>query len=118
MDKEGQVVDYEKDWDTLSVQGLGSSGKVEKDVFFREKIGYSCEISSYMAVTIRKIKETAEGTKTLLKLAGYMTGIPMTGAGMDILFSIISAMDVRYYLNDAVASQLEGSTTAIRHILI
>ena len=112
--KKGQVVDYEKDWDTLSVQGIGSSGKVEKDVFLPgEKLAILVKSVVIWQSPLERLKETAEGTKTLLKLAGYMTGIPMTGAGMDMLFSIISAMDVRYYLNSAVASQLEGSTTAI-----
>ena len=110
--EDGKVVDYEEEWDLLDKSQLGDSAMVSKKEFKPgEKLVVKVETTVLWESSLQKTKTNSDRVSRLLEVSG-LANIP-EGKVMQIILDLISYMDVRYYLTDAMISTMEGSTTTI-----
>ncbi len=106
--EDGKVVDSEEVWNTLESESLGEDGIIERDEFRPgEKLAVLVKTDVLWRSPLERLKQSSSDMKTLLQFAG------IHGQALSTVFSLISYIDVRYYLTDMMVSTLEGSTTQI-----
>lgn len=110
--EDGKVVDYKEEWEQLDKTQLGDKAMVTKEKFKPgEKLVVMVQTTVLWESPLQKTKQNSKRACDLLSISG-LSNIP-EGKVMQIILDLISYMDVRYYLTDAVVSTLEGSTTTI-----
>lgn len=112
---DGEVVDSEEVWTQLESHDVGPEGRIKREEF---KPGESLWIKASTRVLwespLQSLVNTAEVVNKVSDVLPLL-GITMPAAygAISSAASLISSIDVRYWLNDTMVSTLEGSTTTI-----
>lgn len=110
--EDGTVVDSMEVWNQLSSDDLGPDGRITAEEFKPgEKLVVMVTTNILWKSPLQTLKDNISFASDLGTLVGIATG---TGVNpLSLASSIMSYVDVRYFLTGAVVSTLEGSTAEI-----